>query len=119
MQLGSRRLDIQPLYIEPDSPWENGTVTYRSRMHTRTKRYFKISSAEDFTAAITAHIPEKGFQMMRSYDWYKATEPGASASKTQAEQPEAGLWWAARTGPGGENPLISDRAPSIFLAPQL
>jgi hypothetical protein len=30
----------------------------------------KIFSAEDFIAAITQHIPDKGFQMVRYYGWY-------------------------------------------------
>jgi hypothetical protein len=60
---------------------ENGTVSYRSRMHAKTKRKLpfasltparscrpspfgrlKIFSAEEFIAAITQHIPDKGFQ---------------------------------------------------------
>lgn len=49
---------------------ENGTVIYRSRMHAKTKRNFEIFSAEAFIAAITQHIPEKGFQMVRYYGWY-------------------------------------------------
>ena len=46
---------------------ENGTVIYRSRMHAKTKRNFEIFSAEEFIAAITQHIPDKGFQMVRYY----------------------------------------------------
>jgi len=48
---------------------ENGTVIYRSRMHAKTKRNFEIFSAEEFIAAITQHIPDKGFQMVRYYGW--------------------------------------------------
>ena len=44
---------------------ENVTVIYRSRMHAKTKRNFEIFSAEEFIAAITQHIPVKGFQMVR------------------------------------------------------
>ncbi len=43
---------------------ENGTVIYRSRMHAKTKRNFEIFSAQEFIAAITQHIPDKGFQML-------------------------------------------------------
>ena len=46
---------------------ENDTVICRSRMHAKTKRNFEVFSAEDFIAAITQHIPEKGFQMVRYY----------------------------------------------------
>ena len=54
---------------------ENGTVIYRSRMRAQTKRNSDILSAEDFIAAITLHIPEKGFQMVRYYGWYSSREP--------------------------------------------
>jgi len=94
MQLGLRLLDIKPLYIEPGSPWKNGTVTYRSRMHAKTKRNFEIFSAEEFIAAITPYIPEKGFQMVRSYDWY-SNSARSERVKKQAEQPEDGLWGQA------------------------
>ena len=64
-------------------PPTNGTVIYRSRtrpaaalgrqgrrrMHAKTKRNFEIFSAEEFIAAITQHIPDKGFQMVRYYGW--------------------------------------------------
>ena len=44
---------------------ENATVNYRSRMHAKTKRNFEVFSAEEFIAAITQHIPDKGSQMVR------------------------------------------------------
>jgi hypothetical protein len=65
---------------------ENGTVIYRSRMHAKTKRNFEVFSAEDFIAAITQHIPEKGFQMVRYYGWYSNRARGERA-KQQAECP--------------------------------
>ena len=78
---------------------ENGTVIYRSRtrpavamgrqgrrrMHAKTKRNFEVFSAEDFIAAITQHIPEKGFQMVRYYGWYSNRARGERAKK-QAEE---------------------------------
>jgi hypothetical protein len=66
---------------------ENGTVIYRSRMHAKTKRNFEIFSAEDFIAAITQHIPDKGFQMVRYYGWYSNRARGERARK-QAECPK-------------------------------
>jgi len=69
---------------------ENGTVIYRSRMHAKTKRNFEIFSAEEFIAAITQHIPDKGFQMVRYYGWYSNRARGERA-KREAEPgpPEA------------------------------
>ncbi len=66
---------------------ENGTVIYRSKMHAKTKRNFEVFSAEDFIAAITQHIPEKGFQMVRYYGWYSNRARGERA-KNQAESSE-------------------------------
>lgn len=63
---------------------ENGTVIYRSRMHAKTKRNFEIFSAEDFIAAITQHIPEKGFQMVRYYGCYSNRARG-ERTKRRAE----------------------------------
>lgn len=68
---------------------ENGTVIYRSRMHAKTKRNFEIFSAEDFIAAITQHIPEKGFQMVRYYGWYSNRARGERAKKqSESSEPE-------------------------------
>ena len=60
---------------------ENGTVIYRSRMHAKTKRNFEIFSAEEFIAAITQHIPDKGFQMVRHYGWYSNRARGERAKR--------------------------------------
>jgi hypothetical protein len=45
-------------------------VIYRSKMNHKTHRNFEVYSATDFIAAITQHIPDKGFQMVRYYGWY-------------------------------------------------
>ncbi len=36
----------------------------------KNKKNFQIYTAEEFIAAITQHIPEKSFQMVRYYGWY-------------------------------------------------
>ena len=38
--------------------------------HGKNKRNFSISSAEEFIAAITQHIPDQNFQLVRYYGWY-------------------------------------------------
>lgn len=38
--------------------------------HGKNKRNFPISSAEEFIAAITQHIPDHNFQLVRYYGWY-------------------------------------------------
>lgn len=40
-------------------------VIYRSKMSHKTQRNFEVYSATDFIAAITQHIPDKGFQMVK------------------------------------------------------
>jgi hypothetical protein len=47
---------------------DTGTVIYRSGMtHGSNKKNFEVFSAEEFIAAITQHIPDKSFQMVRYY----------------------------------------------------
>jgi len=48
-------------YIE-----DTGKILYRSAMtHGNNKKNFEIFTAEEFIAAITQHIPDKHFQMVR------------------------------------------------------
>lgn len=63
---------------------QDGTVIYRSRLHAKTRRNFEVFSAEEFIAAITQHIPDKGFQMVRYYGWYSNRARGERA-KCEAE----------------------------------
>ena len=51
-------------YIE-----ETGTVVYQSKMthDKKNRKNFEVYTAEEFIAAITQHIPEKSFQMVRYY----------------------------------------------------
>lgn len=56
---------------------KSGTVIYRSKMtHGRNKKNFNDYTAEEFIAAITQHIPEKSFQMVRYYGWYSNKSRG-------------------------------------------
>ena len=42
----------------------------------KNKKNFQIYTAEEFIAAITQHIPEKSFQMVRYYGWYSNKSRG-------------------------------------------
>jgi hypothetical protein len=56
---------------------KSGTVIYRSKMtHGRNRKNFNAYTAEEFIAAITQHIPEKSFQMVRYYGWYSNKSRG-------------------------------------------
>lgn len=46
-------------------------MTYRSKMtHGINKKNFFISTADEFIVAITQHIREKSFQLVRYHGWY-------------------------------------------------
>jgi hypothetical protein len=56
---------------------ETNTVIYQSKMTSgKNKRNFQIYTPEEFIAAITQHIPEKSFQMVRYYGWYSNKSRG-------------------------------------------
>jgi hypothetical protein len=57
---------IEKMHPDP----ETGTVIYRSGMNPKIKRNFEIFTPCDFIAAITQHIPDKNFQLVRYYGWY-------------------------------------------------
>ncbi len=47
-----------------------GPIIYRSGMNEKIHRNFEVFSPCDFIAAITQHIPDKSFQLVRYYGWY-------------------------------------------------
>lgn len=50
---------------------ETETVLYRSKMsHGKNNKNFHVFDPLEFIAAITQHIPEKSFQLVRYYGWY-------------------------------------------------
>ena len=85
---------------------ENGTAIYRSRMHAKTKRNFEIFSAEEFIAAITQHIPDKGFQMVRYYGWYSNRARGERAKREIPGVIHADGTARVQTVTAGENAFV-------------
>ena len=56
---------------------DTGMVIYHSKMtYGKEKKNFKVYTAEEFIAAITQHIPEKSFQMVRYYGFYSSKARG-------------------------------------------
>jgi len=51
----------------------------------KNKKNFELLPAEEFKARVTQHIPEKGFQMMRSSRWHSKQIHGAAAEGGDAE----------------------------------
>lgn len=63
-----------------------GKVLYRSKMsHGRNKRNFQVFPALDFIAAITQHIPERSFQLVRYYGWYSNRMRGDRKKQEERE----------------------------------
>jgi hypothetical protein len=59
----------------------DGTVIYRSGMNPKIHRNFQIFTPCDFIAAITQHIPDKSFQLVRYYGWYSNKMRGIPSKK--------------------------------------
>ena len=63
---------------------QTGTVVCKSKMtHRKAKggrKNFKIFDAGEFIAAITQHIPDKSFQLVRYYGWYSNRARGDQGS---------------------------------------
>lgn len=50
---------------------KSNSVLYRSKMtHGKNRKNFEVFSPLEFIAAITQHIPEQSFQLVRYYGWY-------------------------------------------------
>jgi hypothetical protein len=81
---------------------DTGKVLYRSAMtHGSNKKNFEIFTPEEFIAAITQHIPDKHFQMVRYYGWY--------SSRSRGERIKAGLFRP------GDEPTSSAAGPEVSV----
>jgi hypothetical protein len=77
----------QPIgFVEPGA----GSVLCRSRMNKKQGGNFAALSPTDFIAAVTKHIPDKRFQLVRYYGWHSNKARGVRA-KTGAAQAEDSL----------------------------
>ncbi|MBI4529688.1 MAG: transposase [Deltaproteobacteria bacterium] len=65
---------------------ESGTVLYRSKLNPVTKRNFAIFPVLDWIAALTAHIPNKGEQLVRYYGYYSNVSRGKRKKARPAEE---------------------------------
>jgi len=78
-----------PFSIEKMHPdQETGTIIYRSGMNPKIKRNFEIFSPCDFIAAITQHIPDKNFQLVRYYGWYSNKMRGQRNKRAESREGE-------------------------------
>ena len=51
----------------PNQANPDGSIIYRSGLNPKIQRNFEVFSPCDFIAAITQHIPDKSFQLVRYY----------------------------------------------------
>ena len=60
-------------------------------MNVKIQRNFEVFTPSDFIAAITQHIPEKSFQLVRYYGWYSnpAVAGRGQRDKRAAEEIQA------------------------------
>jgi hypothetical protein len=57
---------VEKMQVNPSGD----SIIYRSGMNEKIHRNFEVFSPCDFIAAITQHIPDKSFQLVRYYGWY-------------------------------------------------
>ncbi len=63
---------------------QSGQVIYKSKMsHDKNRKNFEVFSAKEFIAAITQHIPEKNFQLVRYCGWYSYRSRGNRQKRGQ------------------------------------
>ena len=67
---------------------KDGTVIYRSGMNPKIHRNFQIFTPCDCIAAITQHIPDKSFQLVRYYGWYSNKMRGQRNKRAKEEAEE-------------------------------
>jgi hypothetical protein len=65
------------------------SVLYRSRMNKKQGGNFAALSPTDFIAAVTQHIPDKAFQLVRYYGWYSNKARGVRAKREPAQVRDA------------------------------
>jgi Zn finger protein HypA/HybF involved in hydrogenase expression len=66
------------------------SIIYRSAMNPKIQRNFEVFSPCDFIAAITQHIPDKSFQLVRYYGWYSNKMRGQRDKQAVEEAKAAG-----------------------------
>src|SRR5690606_15455567 len=78
----TEKMEFKP----PNAVNKDGTVIYRSGMNPKIRRNFEIFTPCDFIAAITQHIPDKSFQLVRYYGWYSNKMLGQRKKRAEEEK---------------------------------
>ena len=82
----TEKMEFKP----PNAVNRNGAVIYRSGMNPKINRNFQIFTPCDFIAAITQHIPDKSFQLVRYYGWYSNKMRGQRNKRAKEDSEELG-----------------------------
>ena len=77
-------------FKHPNRVNAEGAVIYRSGMNPKINRNFQIFTPCDFIAAITQHIPDKSFQLVRYYGWYSNKVRGQRNKRVKEGAEELG-----------------------------
>ena len=75
---------------EPNRANPDGSIIYHSGLNPKIQRNFDVFSPCDFIAAITQHIPDKSFQLVRYYGWYSNKMRGQRGKQAAAAVQPAG-----------------------------
>ena len=78
----TEKMEFKP----PNAVNRDGTVIYRSGKNPKINRNFQIFTPCDFIAAITQHIPDKSFQLVRYYGWYSNKMRGQRKKRAEEEK---------------------------------
>jgi len=74
----------------PNRANPEGSVLYRSGLNPKIQRNFEVFTPCDFIAAITQHIPDKSFQLVRYYGWYSNKMRGQRDKRAAEDARAAG-----------------------------
>jgi len=95
---------------EPNRANPDGSIIYRSGLNPKIQRHFEVFTPCDFIAAITQHIPDKSFHLVRYYGWYSNKMRG-QRDKHAAEE-------AAAAGQAVQIIDVSDHNPRRIPSPK-
>ena len=73
----------------PNQANPDGSIIYRSELNPKIQRNFEVFTPCDFIAAITQHIPDKSFQLVRYYGWYSNPAEAGRGQRDQRAAEEA------------------------------
>jgi hypothetical protein len=89
------------------------SVIYHSKMtHGKNKKNFELFSPLEFIAAITQHIPEQSFQLVRYYGWYSNRMRGDRKKQQESDNEDC-------SDQGADDTVIEIRSYRPKRIPQL